>query len=226
MVLYNLCYYFWGQHCWWTGTNIFDNDFFVFYKFQLPSTHWCRSRQIFGGAKDFSKISLNFPEKKFQKKRLHFFLCWAHFLNQSTSSTIFAQISPKLAQSSPNLPEKNQIKTWPPKRQKSLHFDFGCHFCKIKALNHLQRFCERFHKFCPNFHRFSRILSDFARIFIKSKVLGVRLYPLHPTSYTSPSTLLLRPPAALPLLRPPCILICGIGYLHIFHAGYFFSKKH
>jgi len=38
MIFYNFCYYFWGQHFWWTETNIIDNDFFVFYKFLLPST--------------------------------------------------------------------------------------------------------------------------------------------------------------------------------------------
>jgi len=27
-----------GQHCWWTETNVFGNDFLVFYKFPLPST--------------------------------------------------------------------------------------------------------------------------------------------------------------------------------------------
>ena len=35
MIFYNFCYYFWGQHCWWTKTNINGNDFFVFYKFPL-----------------------------------------------------------------------------------------------------------------------------------------------------------------------------------------------
>jgi len=37
-IFYNFCYYFWGQHCWWTETNIIGNDFFVIYKFPLPST--------------------------------------------------------------------------------------------------------------------------------------------------------------------------------------------
>ena len=36
MIFYNFCYYFWGQHCWWTETNIIGNDFF--YMFALPST--------------------------------------------------------------------------------------------------------------------------------------------------------------------------------------------
>ena len=38
MIFYNFCYYFWGQHRWWTETNIIGNDFFVFYKFPLPQT--------------------------------------------------------------------------------------------------------------------------------------------------------------------------------------------
>jgi len=36
MIFYNFCYYFWGQHCWWTETNIIGNNFFVFHKFPLP----------------------------------------------------------------------------------------------------------------------------------------------------------------------------------------------
>jgi len=35
---FKFCYYLWGQHCWWTETNIFGNDFFVFDKFPLTST--------------------------------------------------------------------------------------------------------------------------------------------------------------------------------------------
>jgi len=31
MIFYNFCYYFWGQHCWWTETNIIGNDFCFFY---------------------------------------------------------------------------------------------------------------------------------------------------------------------------------------------------
>jgi len=71
-------------------------------------THRCRSRQIFGGAKDFCP---NFPKlaRKISKandfkkklKRLNFILFWAHFSSESTSSTIFAQISP-------NLPDKHE----------------------------------------------------------------------------------------------------------------------
>jgi len=38
MIFCNFCYYFWGQHCWWTETNVIGNVFFVFYKFPLPST--------------------------------------------------------------------------------------------------------------------------------------------------------------------------------------------
>ena len=37
MIFCNFCYYFWGRHWWWTETNIIGNDFFVFYKFPLPS---------------------------------------------------------------------------------------------------------------------------------------------------------------------------------------------
>jgi len=33
---YNFGYYFFGQHCWWTETNLFGNDFFVFLSFHCP----------------------------------------------------------------------------------------------------------------------------------------------------------------------------------------------
>jgi len=49
------------------------------------------------------------PEKISEKnnlKKMTAFHLGRIFSNQSTSSTIFAQISPKLAQISPNLPEK------------------------------------------------------------------------------------------------------------------------
>ena len=38
---YNFGYYFFGQHCWWTETNLFGNDFFVFFEFPLPSLFHC-----------------------------------------------------------------------------------------------------------------------------------------------------------------------------------------
>jgi len=82
---------------------------------------------------------------------LHFIPFRAHFFsNQSTSSTIFAQISPKLAQISPNLPEK-ELKKYDLQKKKRLHFDFGSHFCKIKAQKAILR-------------RFSHILPKFTHI--------------------------------------------------------------
>jgi len=74
--------------------------------------HRCRSRQIFGGAEDFCP---NFPEKNSKENDLKKSDCISFHVgrivsNQGASSTIFAQISPKLAQMSPSLPEKNEIK--------------------------------------------------------------------------------------------------------------------
>jgi len=56
------------------------------------------------------------------------------FSNQSTSCTILAQISSKLAQISPNLLEK-ELKKHDLQKKKCLHFDFERHFCKIKVYN-------------------------------------------------------------------------------------------
>jgi len=141
--------------------------------------HRCRSRQLFGGAKDFCpnfpKLARKILQRKWPPKNdcISFHVCHI-FSSQSTSSTIFAQISPKFAQISPNLPEKNLIKTWPQKT--SLHFYLECYSVKSK---HKKRFCKGIHTYCPNFP------TDFARIFTKSKILGVRLHPLPPASCTS-----------------------------------------
>jgi len=74
--------------------------------------HRCRSRQLFGGAKNFCanfrKFARKNPKKmipKKTKKQLHF--TGRIFSSQGASSTIFAQISPKLAQISPTLPKNN-----------------------------------------------------------------------------------------------------------------------
>jgi len=64
-----------------------------------------------------AQISPNLPKtnckendlQKLKKKLLYF--TGRIFSKQGTSSTIFAQISPKLAQISPNFSEKNYIKT-------------------------------------------------------------------------------------------------------------------
>jgi len=45
-----------------------------------------------------------------------------------------------------------------------LHFDFGCHFCKINAHTAIWR-------------HFAQISTDFARIFSESQVLGGTLAP-------------------------------------------------
>jgi len=48
--------------------------------------------------------------------------------------------------------------------KKRLHFDFGCHFCKIKAHSEILR-------------TFSHILPKFPQIFTESKRLGMRMHP-------------------------------------------------
>ena len=70
------------------------------------------------------------------------------------------------------LARKTLQRKWPPKRN-VYTLILSAIFAKSK---HIQRFCEGIHTFCPNFSKY------FARLFTKSKVLGVRL---HPASYTS-----------------------------------------
>ena len=114
----------------------------------------------------FVQISPNVPDKCSKQNYLRktdciSFYVWWIFSNQSTSSTIFARISP-------NLPRKNYLKMWPSKTNKRcLLYDFGAIFVKSE---HVQRFCEGIHTFCPHFHRFFPA-------FTKSKVLGVHLHP-------------------------------------------------
>jgi len=85
--------------------------------------HRCRSRQIFGGAKDFcpnflklarKKLQRKWPQKK-QKNNCVSSHVGCIFLNQSTLQEPFCQNYPKLAQISPNSPEKNKI-TWHPNK--------------------------------------------------------------------------------------------------------------
>ena len=155
--------------------------------------HRCRSMQIFGGAKDFR---LNFPKlarKKLQRKwppekRLHFLVHF--FKSKHNSSTIV-----ELAQISPNLPENNKIKIWPPKEKKTSAPWFWVPFLKNQSA--YSDFANVFTNFAKISTDFARILSDFVRIFTKSKVFGVRLHPLQP------------PPPIPVTLTEPHYTFCG-----------------
>jgi len=97
------------------------------------------------------------PEKKTSKKRrLYFIGCI--FTNKGTSSIIFAQISPKIAQTSPNLPKRTILKH---DLKKSLHVcktktQVYTHFAQI-SFTHIfpqnHRFCPDFKGFCLDFHQ-------------------------------------------------------------------------
>jgi len=94
----------------------------------------------------------------------------AFFSNQSISSTTFTQISPKLAQISPNLPEKTfALPFW------ALFF---------KKTKHIKRFCEGLHTFCPNFHRFCLDFKRFCQDFHQIKTFGGALSPPAPPPST------------------------------------------
>ena len=41
MVFENFCYYFWGQRCWWTKTNILSNEFLFFISLHCPQLFHC-----------------------------------------------------------------------------------------------------------------------------------------------------------------------------------------
>ena len=66
--------------------------------------------------------------------------------------------------------------------QKTSSYHFEHHFFKSKHIKH--HFC-----FSGILWRFSKISMDCSRIFTKSKLLGVRLHSLHPSSYTTDYTI-------------------------------------
>ena len=54
----------------------------------------------------------------------------------------------------------------------------GAIFLKSKDVGY--QFCSWFQGVCPGFDRFCEVFTDFARIFTKSKLLGVRFHPMYP----------------------------------------------
>jgi len=114
------------------------------------STHRCRSRQIFGCAKE---LCLNFPK-----------LSWKMFERQTF--------------------QEDQKKT---KKGLQSHqtpfFEKKVKFSRISfsLIWSYRNICAQI------FWDFSLSFQDFARIFDKSKLLGMRLHPVHPSSYTTVS---------------------------------------
>ena len=64
-------------------------------------------------------------------------------------------------------------------------FTLGAIFCKIKAHTAIMRMFSHILHFAQISTDFALISDDFARIFTKSKLLGLRLYPCAPDSYIS-----------------------------------------
>jgi len=82
------------------------------------SEHRCRSRQIFGVAKDFAQISTNLPEKypkesdlqkinKNKKTTACLFMLGVFFQIKALQAPFLPKYPPKLAQISPTLTENN-----------------------------------------------------------------------------------------------------------------------
>jgi len=141
--------------------------------------HRCRSRQIFGGAKDFAQIYRNVPEKNFKenhlKEWLHFIPFRAHFFqNKALQAPFLSKFPPNLPKFPLTCPKKNWGNMTSKKRNVCTLIS-GAIFVKSK---HKKRFCEGFHTFCPNLHRycpnFKGIFTDFHQI----KNFGGGLTPL------------------------------------------------
>ena len=118
--------------------------------------HRYRSRQIFGGAKVFARISPNLPEKFLGHFLREHFLKQAFFWDDILNNVfmLFCQ-------------------HWAP---------FFSNQTRLEAI--FSQIFRDFAKVFTNFAQISmnltRIFRDYARIFTKSKLLGVRLHRLHP----------------------------------------------
>jgi len=132
---------------------------------------------MFGGLKDFYP---NFPKrprnilqrKSIPKTRLQCFK-WKNFKHH------FCQIYP-------NLPERNQIQTWPKENKNKK--ETSALLSRVQFLQNQSTYsalAKTFTHLAQISTYFSRIVSDFIRIFNKSTVLGVRLHPYTPASHTS-----------------------------------------
>ena len=138
--------------------------------FWMHAIHRCRSRQIFGGAKNFCPNLRKFARTKSKKNTT------AVFSSQGTSSTIFAQILPKLVAFLLTCPKTSKLKH--DCQKKCLHLHFVCLFCKFNAHTPILQCVYTY--FAQISSHFAQILRGFARIFTKSNLLEVRLQPLHP----------------------------------------------
>ena len=122
--------------------------------FLVRVDHRCRSRQIFGGAKEVCPHFTRSARKKFGTLFMQFscdFGC--HFFKSKHIGCHFYQIKAN----------------WAP---------FLLVF--LWSVPRYSEIFEGFHKFCPDFHWFCPDFKGFCRIFTKSKPLGVRLHLLHP----------------------------------------------
>ena len=115
--------------------------------------HRCRTKKIFGGAKDFCP---NFP--KLTRKLLHNF-CQQIFSHKDHEYLFLCDL-----------------------QEKCLHLFFwkplGVSFWSHTTLGAI--FARVFWDFAQIFRDFVQIFGNFAQIFDRSNLLGVRLHPLHP----------------------------------------------
>ena len=78
MSVYNFGNYFYGQHCWWTETNIFGKDFCVFFNFHCPQLFYCSPCPTAAPASlNMHVVSTNFA-KTLICKREYDVILWRH----------------------------------------------------------------------------------------------------------------------------------------------------
>jgi len=114
----------------------------------------CRSRQNFGGTKDFCS--------SFPKLARNVFVRLLQTLSHKDHEYLFL--------------------VWLPKKVFIFFANGGCHFLKTNKVGRhflpgFQEFCPDFRGFYPDFHGFCPYYQGFVLIFDKSKHLGVRLRP-------------------------------------------------
>ena len=86
MSFYNFGYYFCGQHCWWTKTNLFGNDFFVFFKVSIALNSFTAPLPYrYSSALNMHVVSTNFA-KTLICKREYDVILWRHKQRISNNS--------------------------------------------------------------------------------------------------------------------------------------------
>ena len=135
------------------------------------------SSAVIAGPQRGRKKSIDPPEifEWIPKVKLVWSIC--NYMSHRCRSWQIFGVAKEFCPNSPNFPEKNQTKVT--SKKKSIRAPFFSNQSMLGAI-----FAQIFKEFVKVLRDFSQILWDFARIFIRLKLLGMRLHPLPPTPVT------------------------------------------